>query len=210
MSLQSFLNALYETGRVPVDDPGAPRDAGAADIDAILGAFDARAREQLAFTAPRFTREAAHWSAALMYRGCQSLVYRRLDEPAVKGVLGVESPTRLSPDTIYSADLVLYVLPELDRMARAVAEKDVLVGELRRIGGAWPLSSVGMPQMTANEIEPSALELIMHDRSLRQLYIDRVIARRDRSRLEHSDVRDGVLQAIGMYDELWPEAGLLH
>lgn len=204
MSLPFFLRAIYETGRVPVDDPDAPLETSAAEVDALLAAFDTRSRDELAFTAPNFTPEAARWSAALIYRGCQALVYRRLDEPAVKEMLGTPCPAPLSPAVIYSADLVLGGLPELATMARAVAENDVLVGELRRIGAAWPLSSVGMPQITANQLDQDALEIIMRDRSLRQLYLDRVIARRDRSRLERSDVRDGVRQAIGMYEELWP------
>lgn len=207
MSLLSFLGAVYETGRVPVDDPDAPLEPSDAEVDVLLDAFDARAREQVAFVAPEFIREAAHWSAALMYRGCQALVFRKLNEGAVKQMLGGPCPTPLSPGSIYSADLVLQLLPELAIMARTVAEKDVLVGILQRIGAAWPLSSVGMLQITADQIDRDALELIMNDRSLRQLYIDRVIARRDRSRLERADVREGVRQALGMYDELWPDVG---
>ncbi|HEX7379475.1 MAG TPA: hypothetical protein VF278_20295 [Pirellulales bacterium] len=204
MSLICFLRAVYETGRVPVDDPDTPLETSATEVDALLAAFDVRARDELAFTAPAFIPEAARWSAALMYRGCQALVFRRLDEPAVKEMLGASCPTPHSSGVIYSVDLMLRVLPELATMARAVAENDVLVGELRRIGAAWPLSSVGMPQIAANQLDQDALEIIMRDRSLRQLYLDRVIARRDRSRLERTDVRDGVRQAIGMYEELWP------
>jgi hypothetical protein len=217
MSLPAFLRAVYETGHVPVDGADVPLKAPAAEMDKLVEAFDARARQQLAFVAPDLIHEAARWSAALMYRGCQALAFRQLDERSIKEMLGLSCPASPSPGAIYSADLVLQILPELATMARAVAEKDVLVGELRRIGAAWPLSSVGMSRIAAGQIDQNALELIMGDRALRQLYIDRIIARRDRSRLDRADVREGVRLAIGMYDALWPDladcgsaAGTLH
>jgi len=118
----------------------------------------------------------------------------------------VACPQPLSADAIYSADLLLRYLGDLMTMARAVADRDILVTELSRLAGQWPLSSIGAAKIDPNQLDVRAVDMVMADRCLRQLYIDRVIARRDLSRLEHPGVRDGVHEALGLYHELWPEA----
>lgn len=155
LALPSFLNALYETGRVPVDDPEAPLETHAGEADELLLVFDARARKELALTAPEYVPDAARWAATLMYRGCQLLVYRKLDGQAVKQALGIACPAPLSPGAIYSADLALHYLRDLLTMARTVAEQDVLVAELLCVAAAWPLSSIGIPQLAANQLDPA-------------------------------------------------------
>ena len=190
-------------------EPDAPLDQEAGETDELLLAYDRLARAQLAFTAPQFLLDAARWAAERMYRGCQLLVFRRLDAEAVKSMLGVSCPRPLSAEAIYSADLALRYVGDLITMARAVAQRDELVAELLRIGHEWPLSSIGVTRIAADKLNATAVEMIMCDRCLRQLYIDRVIARREVSRLEHLGVREGVRAALGMYDDLWPEAAAL-
>jgi hypothetical protein len=206
--LRSFLTSLGESGRAQVDRPDAPLEGLAGEANDVLLAFDAVAQEQLAFTTPAFSLEVARWAAELLYRGCQCLIFRELGEDAVRAAFDFPCPQPLSAGTIYSADLVLRYLPDLTTMARALAERDVLVVELKRVAAAWPLSSVGITQIAANQFDADAVEIIMGDACLKQLYVDRVIARRDSGRLEHSVVREAVREAIGLYDELWPEAGI--
>lgn len=206
MTGRSFLSSLLTSGRVEVDELAAGPGQLADNAEELLPAFDRLARQELAFTAPEFVPEAAEWAAGVIYRGCQFLVYRRLDEHAMNKAFEVACPRPLSAGVVYSADLLLRYLADLVILARAAAERDVLVAELLRIGSAWPLSSVGIPRLAANQLDPRAVEIIMADRCLRQLYIDRVIARRDLSRLAHCGTRDGVREALGLYDELWPEA----
>ncbi|HVX12580.1 MAG TPA: hypothetical protein VHC22_15470 [Pirellulales bacterium] len=205
MGLRSFLSSLSENGSAQVGRPDEPLETTAGDADELLVEFDRVARQQLAFTTPKFSIEVARWAAELMYRGCQCLVYRDLGEDRVKQGLGVVCPRPLSADTIYSADLVLRYLVDLATMARAVAERDVLVAELMRLGTAWPLSSVGMSQIAANQLDGRAVEIVMADRCLRQLYADRIVTRRDAGRLEQAAVGAAVREAVGLYDELWPE-----
>ncbi|HET6883545.1 MAG TPA: hypothetical protein VFI31_25560 [Pirellulales bacterium] len=207
MALRSFLTSLIETGRAQVERPDAPLETLPGEANDLLAGLDRLARDQLAYTAPEFSLEVVRWAAELMYRGCQCLVYRELDESAVAAAFDLACPQPMSLSTVYSGDLVLRYLPELATMARAVAERDVLVLHLNRLGAAWPLSSVGIPQIAANQLDPKAVEIIMGDACLRQLYVDRIIARRDATRLEHFAVQAAVLEAIGLYDELWPEAG---
>ena len=68
------------------------------------------------------------------------------------------------------------------------------------IANAWPLSSVGVSGVEAGGLEP-----ILDDECLRRLYVDRIIARDDRSRLTHPRVREAVMEAVGMYEELAPQ-----
>ena len=205
VSLRSFLTSLSESGRVEVAVSKTPFEQVAGEADDLLLAFDRLAREQMAFTAPVYVPDVARWAAELMYRGCQLLVYRQLDAEMLKEALNIACPQPLSAAVVYSADLLLRYVGDLLTMARAVAEQDVLVTELLRIAAAWPLSSLGITHVAADQLESRAIEIIMADRSLRQLYIDRIIARRDASRLAHAGVRDGVREAIGQYDELWPD-----
>ncbi|HEV3338956.1 MAG TPA: hypothetical protein VG125_01325 [Pirellulales bacterium] len=206
VSLRCFLSSLAETGRVQVAEPEAPLEQVQGEADELLAVYDRLARDQLAFAAPRFVPAVARWAAELMYRGCQLLVFRRLDARAVQTALSVTCPQPLSADAIYSADLLLRYLGDLLRMARAVADRDVLVAELLRLGGQWPLSSIGAAKIDPNQLDLRAVDLVMADRCLRQLYIDRVITHRDLSRLDHRVVLDGVHEALGLYHELWPEA----
>ena len=63
------------------------------------------------------------------------------------------------------------------RLARSDAENDPLLGYLRQWAVAWPLSSVGLPEVTPGSIEP----IVNHPLSA-NIYCDRIIARKDRSR----------------------------
>jgi hypothetical protein len=200
MSWATFLTALLETGRVRVGLADLPAEHSIAEADETLRTFDAVARLEMADDAPDFRLEAARWGASTLYRACQLLVFRDLDQAAVKHGLSRPCPGTIDPATIYSVDLTLRWLPDLLTLARAAAIRDVLVEELLRLAREWPLSSVGIKDLEG--IEPGA---IIEHASLLQLYVDRVIARRDKSRLVHPAVVRGVRRALGMFPELCPE-----
>ncbi len=204
MSLAAFLNSLMEAGRVLVADPDAPAADDAASVERALGDCDQTARAQMAGEAPEFVPLAARWAAQRLYQGCQLLAYRELGARAVVRAMRVACPQGPSAGALYSADLTLRYLGDLLVLARGVSDDDVLLVELRRLAREWPLSSVGVKDL-GGECEPAQLEVIAGHPSLRQLYIDRVVARRDLGRLDHPGVREGVREAIGMFDALCPE-----
>ena len=78
------------------------------------------------------------------------------------------------------------------RLARSDAENDPLLGYLRQWAADWPLSSVGLPDVTPSSIEP----IVSHP-CLLGIYRDRIIARNDRSRLGDPRVEEAVQQAVG-------------
>jgi hypothetical protein len=65
----------------------------------------------------------------------------------------------------------------------------------------WPLSSVGVPGLASVELD---VPMFWDDLCLRQLYVDRVIARGDTSRLNRPEVRLAVMAALGAEGERVP------
>ena len=63
----------------------------------------------------------------------------------------------------------------------------------------WPLSSVGVAALAASPVES-----FWSDASLRQIYVDRVIARADLARLAEPGVRAAARAALGLYPALAP------
>ncbi|HJT31985.1 MAG TPA: hypothetical protein VJ783_08010, partial [Pirellulales bacterium] len=193
--LRTFLMSLVEHGRVEVAAVGEALEARTGEADELLLGCDELSRAQLAFTAPPYHPAVARWAAELIDRGCQALVYRQLDAGAVRQSLSVDCPAPIDGGVLYSADLMLRYLPDLLILARGMAEHDVLVDELLRLAAAWPLSSVGVQPLGPEQLDRQSLEIIVADACLRQLYVDRVIARRDAARLAHPAVAEGVRQS---------------
>ncbi|MBI2192953.1 MAG: hypothetical protein HYU36_13315 [Planctomycetes bacterium] len=171
-----------------------------AEIHKRLEDMDLWAREEMAFSPPELSLPAAQWAATTLYKACQLLVYRDLDAEAVRQAFSQPCPEAPGPRTAYSVDMTFRYLPDLITLARAAAEKDSLVAELLALARNWPLSSVGVKNL--GDIEVSAL---LDDSSLRQLYVDRILERRDTSRLADPRVRAAIQEALGAFPDLSPE-----
>jgi hypothetical protein len=200
MSLTSFLSVLRETGRVRVDAVAEPLAADVAGLVETLESLDQDARLEMAFEPPAFSAEAAAWGAGVLYRGCQCLVFRDVGEAVVRAWLGSACPAARSASTAYCVDLAMKYLPDLLLLARGIAADDSLVECLRRLAKEWPLSSVGVEGL--GEVDVRAF---IDDRSLRQLYVDRILRRRDTSRLADARVRAAARETLGLYPELCSE-----
>lgn len=196
MSAFSFVKELTASGHVRVDS----RLEAPHDLDAAVAELDRLARVQLADGAPAVHLPTARWALLMVYRACQALVYRDIDANAVRDVFSHACPVRPSPEVCYSVDLSLRYLPDLLRLARGIAQQDPLVEGLNALAAAWPLSSVGVAGLPELDEKP----FIGHPGLLR-LYADRIIERKDASRLKHPLVRDAVREALGAFDELSPQ-----
>jgi MoxR-vWA-beta-propeller ternary system protein len=197
MSALLFVDALLENGRVRVS---ASRSAP-ADLDAAVAALDQEVRPELAFDGPPpLDVPVAGWALTILYRSCQSLVYRDIDADAVRDALSQPCPARkVSAAECYAADLAFRYLPDLLSLARGVAADDPLVTGLTELARQWPLSSVGVKEL--GEVDVSGF--IGHP-SLRQLYVDRIIDRQDTARLADARVREAAREALGAFPELAP------
>jgi hypothetical protein len=196
MSALPFVDALLESGRVRVPSSRA----APADLEAAVAALDHEVRPELAFEAPALDAAVAGWALTILYRGCQSLVYRDIDADAVRDALSQPCPAAgPSPSVCYSADLAFRYLPDLLTLARGVAADDPLVTGLTELARRWPLSSVGVKGLDGLDVSP-----VLGDPALLQLYVDRIIERADRSRLTDPRVNEAVRTALGGYPELAP------
>jgi len=199
MSFSRFLTNLLDNGTVQVsraqEIPTEERD----EAQRLLTDFEHLFRLSLAGEPPPLDMGIAGAAAQTLYRLCQCLVYRELlpDQALAQGDRLPDAPRTASAH--YSADLVLRFLPDAWRLAKEAAEGDPLVKTIRDLAARWPLSSVGIPDLPA-----PAIDGIAEHPALVALYVDRVIERRDRSRLNDPRIRDAFLTAMGAHHDLAP------
>ncbi|HEX5219618.1 MAG TPA: hypothetical protein VFZ59_08625 [Verrucomicrobiae bacterium] len=195
--LALFLKALAEEGRAVVWPKPLEQDLG--DAAEVLRQIDRIAREELALEPPGLSLDAALWAAWLAYHLCQFTVCRDIGAERVAAICQEACPTPRSPETDWSVDLTLRHLPRLFQLARHLSEGDPLVQHLRQIASAWPLSSVGVAGLA-----DLAIESFIGHPALRRLYLDRIVAAEDISRLNDSRVSDSLRVDLGIHHELAP------
>jgi hypothetical protein len=196
MSLVLFLRQLAERSHVEV---GAfeSGEGDLAEAESTLQEMAEQLRLELAFDPPALSVRPAVWAAQRLYRGAQFLVFREEGPDSLEKALHATCPEAPSPSVCFSVDLSFRFLPDLVRLARAVARDDPLVLALMRLAREWPLSSVGVPEVGPVDTGP-----FWNDPCLRQLCVDRIIARGDAGRLTDPRVRDALKAAVGLYPEL--------
>ena len=201
--LPEFLVELFRGSRVHVaviSEFSADERQNAARV---LTEWEHTLRADLPEHSPPICQATAVWGAERFYRACQFLVVRDCSAEAIAAELTLARPkAAASASAAYSVDLTWRFLPDLLKLASGLASDDPLVTQLRRWAVEWPLSSVGVPNL--GEVDVSGF---LDDPCLRTLYIDRIIARRDRTRLTNERVRDAVREALGAFPELAPEIG---
>jgi hypothetical protein len=195
MSLSQFLASLAESGRVAISlDLTEIVDA---EAEPILLEINRLTQPNLAGDAPEYVPAVGLWAARLLHFGCQFLVCRDLDEKVINQAFQEPCPYPRSPATDYSADLTLKYLPDLIGMTRQVAAGDPLLQRLLVVAREWPLSSVGVSGLENMNIQ----SFIQHP-SLRQLYVDRILAQQDLTRLGNPQVDGALRDALGAFPEL--------
>lgn len=197
MSAVGFFTELFESGRVSVlTEPLPELDS---EVDAVLVSAEKVAAMNLAGTTPDFSLVTARWAALLFYRACQFVICRDIDAKTIQQLLQEKCPEAHSPQTDYSADLVFQYLPDVIGMTRAIASGDPLLQQLLAVAREWPLSTVGVP-----DVGPVEVQAFIGHSGLRQLYADRIIARRDVARLGEPMVDLAVREALGAFPDLCP------
>lgn len=128
------------------------------------------------------------------------MTYREIDAAGVDEILSRPFPTDRDVSAHYSVDLTFRLLPDLYARAKAASRDDPFLNHIEQWANDWPLSSVGIAGVASEDIDE-----LLRDDSLRILYVDRILARKDRARLHHPEVQDAVQRAYGMHDQLAPE-----
>lgn len=199
----SFLEALFETGELEIaaktGDSGGKSDAEA--IENTLRRYESLWRIQQPFEPPAFDVAAALQGAKVLESACRAVVYREIEADHIEQAIQ-ESGLSPSDDPVphYSVDLVFQFLPQVAERAARVSESDPLLDVLRTLGRQWPLSSVGM-----QGCEPQVIPVALLQASLWRMYIDRIISRKDKDRLNIAAVREAVAASIGPFPYLAPE-----
>ena len=110
---------------------------------------------------------AALWGAEMMYAACQCLAFREIDEAELTRRLSRPFSGRPDASAHYSVDLTFRMLPDLYHRARSASRNDPLVARLQEWAEDWPLSSVGMPEATRENLpaNPKRIDAILEDPS---------------------------------------------
>lgn len=199
MEFLQFLSCLLEDGRVTVSQSLALSAEDLRQADTLLTRYERLYRLEMPGEAPPFSSEAAAWAAIHFYRASQFTVFRDFGAEVLEKQLRDSLPPRRSPSEHYSVDLIFRYLPDLMKFAKTEAKDDPLLGYLQRWAVEWPLSSVGMRELGELDIDAFA-----DHPGLLQLYVDRIIATNDQSRLHNERVRQAIAATLGMYPQLSP------
>lgn len=200
LKLALFISDLFDNGKITIEGDFAPID----DIDRemtneLLQQFYRQDILDMPFTAPAFDSEAAVWAAAYLYTSIELTVNREADEKMIKEKLKAYTGA-ISPEAIYSADLVLRQLPPLLHLVKGLAPGDILLQEMVKTAANWPFSFVGYELDTVtNE------EIIFTHPSLKAAYTDRIIAAKDKRRARSTIIKENVLAIAGEHlEKIWP------
>ena len=207
MTVARFVESLFNEGRVRVGESvgrdGHLRHPSADDLletKSILKELELSYRANLPGDPPTVSDNALLWGAVTTFHASSFLAYRDASEEVIRQALSVPCPEAFSPSVCYSVDLTFRFLPDLVRLARAASPNDPLVEVLTALARQWPLSSVGIADVVPIDLTP-----FLDDDCLLQLYTDRIIATKDRSRLNEPRIHDKVRASIGLHSELAPE-----
>jgi hypothetical protein len=155
--------------------------------------------------APAFHADAALWAAVLIYRASQLLLYREQKSVQLNELFPRFAETR-DPAVILSADLTLRFLPSVLEKATEIDPEDALIGILKNVAADWDYSAVG-----SNIESPlNDFQLAGKIPLLQKLYVDRVIAVRDKKLAAHPLINQHIRRALGLYtNELWTNFDLI-
>jgi hypothetical protein len=211
--LAEFVSSLWETGQVRV--PELPADGSLtfsaddlAESELRLLSFASDESAALPGSPPAIDNQAAMWGLKAVFTVSSLIVHRRLTVAAFEPVLVFRHLKPVTTSVIYSVDLTLQCVPELHRMALALAESDPLCDVLEHLGRSWPLSSVGLRFRAGHEPDDQtigdAVTTLWQNDCLRQLYLDRITEREALERLNAPLVRDAIRAILGLHHDLSP------
>lgn len=166
----------------------------------LLIAWEHQQRITLPGEPLEFDSAAAMWGATSLYLAASLAIHRDAGIEMIDELLDAPPPDRTQPSANYAVDLTFRFLPDLVRLAKSAASDDPLVTRLLEWGRAWPLSSVGMASVGVVDATPLRTSPL-----LMRLYVDRILAFEDESRLDAEFVERAVAVAIGAHPALAPK-----
>lgn len=203
--LDLFLIDLIQTGQVTVPNQIVDFDADASDqATTLLEEYYRADALTMPYTAPAFHPEAALWAAKYIFSTIQLILLRDIGEERMNELL-TSYTGKHTPEAIYSADLTLRFLPDIFKFASGLSPEDPLIAKLKATAQLWPFSSIGIANIAA-----FSEDTMLDHPSLRLAYIDRIMLKKDITRLQGKQEKTLVKEALGIHQtKLWPGLNLI-
>lgn len=196
MPVARVITQLFEDGRLILESDQPPSEKELLAAEDVVCDFERTFRETFAPEPPIADHAVIRWSLERFYWAAQRIAYQHLDQTWNEKD---SSPPAMTPESCYSVDIVFRFLPDLVRLSRSSETNSQLTETLQRWARDWPFSSVGIA--LSEEVN---IDGFLSHPSLRMMYIDRVIATGDASRLDNELVLESVKAAIGANPQLAP------
>lgn len=216
--LQQFVRVLLESGncRVPYGDFCKCDSMQLAETQDLVGQLEPDYRLSLPAKFPAFSVKNATAAAVFLYYVSQFVLKRELDDACTNQILDDTTSDFFavsdSESSIYSIDFVLRFLPDLYVITKKKSDADVLLNYLVKVACRWPLSSVGMGALASGEDFLNrwyGLEEIKKSSFLSRMYIDRIVAKQDITRIEVPWVKELLIAEMGIHIGLAGQVGQL-
>ncbi|MGF2411349.1 hypothetical protein [Ferruginibacter sp.] len=153
------------------------------------------------FTPPSCNAAAALWGAKTVYTACQLILYRENKEAELPLLLPVYN-NEMDAAAILSADLCLRFLPQALQQTKNIDPDDALIAVLENHLQQWHYSGIGyvLNAATVN------FDTVFANECMQQLYIDRVIQKKDMQRAMLPLLQKKITAAMGIYSAtFWKE-----
>ncbi|NHN25743.1 hypothetical protein FIA58_008660 [Flavobacterium jejuense] len=153
------------------------------------------------FQAPVFDEVAALWGSKIVYFATQ-LVLNREDTASKISTLFPDFGQPIIPSAMLSADLCLRFLPQLLLQLQLMDADDMILPVLEQKLKQFPYSGIGY-EMNLENID---LSVALSDACLTQLFLDRVVEKKDKNRGNLEVIKPLLLANFGDYKTIfWNE-----
>jgi hypothetical protein len=174
------------------------------DLEAIIHFLEQEYnREVLQYPsgAPPFHAAAASWSAQLVYKAAQLMLYRENKPEDLRALLPVFTQEQ-NDSAILSADLCLRFIPAMREHLHVIDPEDPLLVLLDELLIQWHYSGIS----AALDISKLDLGPIVSSSALLTLYTERIIYYRKTELAKHPLFLETIRASLGIYgDTLWKE-----
>jgi len=151
--------------------------------------------------APGFLKDAALWSAKVIYTSSQLMLYREHRSEDLHTLIKPYAG-EVNAAAIISADLCLRFIPDILINLKMIDSEDPLITILEDVMMLWSYSGIA----SLENITDLNLHGIGEDKCLMQMYTDRIISTRNKTFMSNKKTSEWVAASLGMYaDHFWKD-----
>lgn len=153
---------------------------------------------------PPFDETAALWSAKMVYHMAHLILYRET-RPEELDEFIYPYTGEITPSSILSVDLCFRFMPLLVEEIKTIDPEDSLIQYSELLLQTWHYSAIGYKIPT----ETLDMEVYLDHKGLRQMYMNRIIKKKNQNLAQHDAWYKHILAVLGMYKkEFWNELEL--